>query len=264
MNTLTVYSNEIHPIHTGGYLNPFDAALLALILCGTCASYLWTENYGDKDEGSETQESTPRPGALTIFSNAFSTTVGDSNILLCGIISSLFEGSMYIFVFMWSPFLMALSEKDEKGEVHLPFGVIFSTFMVCCMVGSSIFSILIERMRLEQIGIYVFFVAAIAMAIINLSSSDTVAFIAMNLFEMCVGMYFPIMGTLKSSVVPENQRSAIYNLYRIPLNIIVVTSLLVDPTPRTAFMVTTLMLGTAVVLQTKLSGDRMASDKSSL
>ena len=40
---------------------------------------------------------------------------------------------MYIFVFMWSPVL----EDRIKGKV--PFGLIFSTFMVAIMIGSMWF-----------------------------------------------------------------------------------------------------------------------------
>lgn len=47
----------------------------------------------------------------------------DQKIALLGAMQSLFEGSMYTFVFLWTP---ALSPKGE----HLPHGMIFSCFMV--------------------------------------------------------------------------------------------------------------------------------------
>ena len=76
--------------------------------------------------------------------NAFIAAVRSRDIWLCGVISSLFEGSMYIFVFMWTPALTSLM-GDDNDSVKLPFGVIFSTFMISCMAGSSLFSILICR-----------------------------------------------------------------------------------------------------------------------
>ena len=42
---------------------------------------------------------------------------------------SLFEGSMYTFVFLWTP---ALSPKGER----LPHGMIFACFMVASMAGA--------------------------------------------------------------------------------------------------------------------------------
>jgi multisubunit Na+/H+ antiporter MnhC subunit len=117
------------------------------------------------------------------------------------------------------------------------------------MAGSSLFSIQIELWKGEQLAVAVFGVAAASMALISISSSNTVKFIAMNLFEMTVGMYFPIMGTMKGNIVPESKRAAIYNLYRIPLNFIVLFSLLTDLTPSQSFALNCVMLSTATVLQ---------------
>ena len=86
------------------------------------------------------------------------------------------------------------------------------------------------------------------MAMVAFSSVTTMKFIAMNIFEMTVGMYFPIMGTLKGHIVPENKRAAIYNLFRIPLNFIVLFSLLTNLTPQTSFFLNSVMLGTATIL----------------
>ena len=47
----------------------------------------------------------------------------DQKIALLGAMQSLFEGSMYTFVFLWTP---ALSPHGE----HLPHGMIFACFMV--------------------------------------------------------------------------------------------------------------------------------------
>jgi MFS transporter, MFS domain-containing protein family, molybdate-anion transporter len=227
-------------VYAGGYLNPFDIAMVALILCGFFAATLWNENYGESEKNSD--------GAATGkwydgLRSALTTTMAQPEVYLCGMISSLFEGSMYIFVFMWTP---ALTSKADSTE--LPFGLIFSTFMVCCMAGSSMFSMQVEQYKCEQLGVIVFAVAAASMGLVVLSSSVTLKFIAMNLFEMTVGMYFPIMGTLKGHIVPENKRAAIYNLFRIPLNFIVLFSLLTDLTPQQSFALNTAMLSTATGL----------------
>lgn len=55
----------------------------------------------------------------------------EPKIALLGAMQSLFEGSMYTFVFLWTP---ALSPNGE----HIPHGMIFACFMVSCMVGSAI------------------------------------------------------------------------------------------------------------------------------
>ncbi|CAI9259232.1 unnamed protein product [Lactuca saligna] len=60
------------------------------------------------------------------------------NIALLGAIQSLFEGSMYTFVFLWTP---ALSPNGED----IPHGFIFATFMLSSMLGSSLASRLLAH-----------------------------------------------------------------------------------------------------------------------
>ena len=80
-------------MYIGGYLSPFDIALVALISCGILAVLLWEENYGESESSHERQSKW-----YDGLKNAFTTTIRSQDILLCGLISSLFEGSMYIFV----------------------------------------------------------------------------------------------------------------------------------------------------------------------
>mmetsp|Transcript_3953 Transcript_3953/g.7566 ORF Transcript_3953/g.7566 Transcript_3953/m.7566 type:complete len:503 (+) Transcript_3953:176-1684(+) len=249
----------------GGFLGPFDVSLVTLIICGVLASSLWEENYGkksaDDDDDDDDSSKAGKSSATHALKGAFSVTMRSSDVLSCGIISSLFEGSMYIFVFMWTPALTTLV-KEEVGEEEfdgLPFGVIFSTFMVCCMAGSSIFSIAMEKMKPEQLAVIIFGVASSAFAMVVISKSATTTFLAMNLFEMCVGMYFPSMGTMKGTIVPEDKRAAIYNLFRIPLNFIVLFSLLTDLTPKVSFVLCGAMMVVATVLQMKLKSRRVSA-----
>jgi len=242
----------------GGFLNPFDMSIFALILCAIFAVTMWEENYGQDKTEDENEDPSNKEAATPWyfgFTSALQATTSSTDVLLCGLICSLFEGSMYIFVFMWTPAmkdLTKLANPNFDGESELPFGLIFSTFMVCAMAGSSTFSVLIERYKVEQIGLGLLCVATCAFALMARSQSDTATLLSFLLFEMCVGVYFPTMGTMKSIIVPENKRTAIYNLYRIPLNFIVLSSLLTDLTYRQSFYVCTLMMATATFLQRKL------------
>lgn len=117
------------------------------------------------------------------------------------------------------------------------------------MAGSSVYNINSDHFKNEQLAAILLPVAAASMFLVASSKSTTLKFLAMNLFEMTVGMYWPIMGTMKGTIVPESMRAAIYNLYRIPLNFIVVSSLLADMSPRVAFGLNALMLSIATGLQ---------------
>lgn len=140
---------------------------------------------------------------------------------------------------------MQSSAEDES----LPFGLIFSTFMVCSMAGASLFSIGNDYYRLEHLALFVLSLASSSMVMLLSSRERTFKYLAMMLFELTVGMYFPVMGCLKSVIVPESKRAAIYNLYRIPLNLIVLFGLLTDVSPQQAFALNLCMLSTATGLQ---------------
>lgn len=85
-------------VFIGGYLTPFDLAFIALIGCGILAATTWEENYGDTDnsKGSGEEGSMSHTHWYDGLHHAFVTTIRSTDILLCGVISSLFEGSMYV------------------------------------------------------------------------------------------------------------------------------------------------------------------------
>ncbi len=82
----------------------------------------------------------------------------DKRILFLGAAQSSFEGAMYTFVFMWTPALVTPDSRDT-----LPYGTIFAAFMVCSMMGSSVFSLLCARFPMESLPHFIFGPAAAGM-----------------------------------------------------------------------------------------------------
>merc|ERR1719183_2577827 len=189
----------------------------------------WSENYGQSDgQGGGS------------FGKALSAILDDKKILLCGLICSSFESSMFIFVFNWTPCLM---EKDQPVP---PFGHIFTGFMVFCLLGTRVYAYLSKSLAVEEIGLLVMLVSVACHLTVFLVQNVQVRFVAFLAFEACVGLYFPMMGTLKGDIVPEDVRSTIYNIYRLPLNVIVLMPLLLNFSISTTFAVTTSILIVAV------------------
>lgn len=56
------------------------------------------------------------------------------------------------------------------------------------------------------------------------------AYIGFLMFEMAVGAYFPCMGGIKADLVPENVRTTMYNLFYIPMNLMLCLVLLIHLT----------------------------------
>ena len=69
--------------------------------------------------------------SLYLYTRVKCVASADPRVGLLGAMQSLFEGSMYTFVFLWTP---ALSPDGE----HLPHGMIFACFMVSSMAGSAL------------------------------------------------------------------------------------------------------------------------------
>jgi len=178
--------------------------------------------------------------------------------LLCGLICSSFESSMFIFVFNWTPCLM---EPDQPVP---PFGHIFTSFMIFCLLGTRVYAYLSKTLAVEHIGLIIMIVSCGCHLTVYLFTNVQVRFVAFLAFEAAVGLYFPMMGTLKGDIVPEDMRSTIYNIYRLPLNIIVLLPLLMNFSISTTFAVTTSILAVAVAaafaLKSMPKGKRAARD----
>jgi MFS family permease len=149
--------------------------------------------------------------------------------MMVGAVQSLFEAAMYIFVLQWPPAISsAIAHKFGSG-VGTPYGTVFSCFMACCLLGSTLFG------QFSKMGVRTetFTAGMLALATIAMGASTVAASAASTplwalvagffLFEGCVGMYFPSIGTLRSKYVPDSHRSVIMNLFGIPLNALVVS-----------------------------------------
>jgi len=200
----------------GGNTAPFDYSIAALLLCWVVIQCAWAENYGSRT----TNVAASSGLSLTALKEAVTAIRSDSRIFLIGSMAALFEGSMYTFVFLWTPML------QKADQPKLPFGLIFAILMISCAAGSSIFSLLARKMEIVSIAGGVFGLAAISLAVPSFTNSPALLMLAFMVFEGCVGVYWPVIGTLKGIYVPEAQRSAIYNVFRVPLNAIVLVVLL--------------------------------------
>ena len=194
---------------TYGFVAPFLAALAPLVLLAGIVLLSWPENYGD--------------ASLNVsqgLSAGLSSLLSVPGVLPLCLAQALFEGSMYVFVFMWSP---ALATPDTRDS--LPYGFIFAVFMVCVMVGSGLFGI-IRKVSLSAVPLVLHALATLCLAAVAaLNTNKTIVYAAFLGFEVSCGMFFPSYGTLRSTAIPEDVRSAVMNFARVPLNAFVIANL---------------------------------------
>ena len=209
-----------------GYVAPFVVAIVPLTAVACLVMFSWNENYGNQ-----------QLNMLSSLQKGFELVSSDSRIAALGMAQSCYEGAMYTFVFMWTPALKTPEEslaEETPGSQALEestaqyLGLIFAVFMVCVMVGSSAFKLLAaKRENLYRIPLYLHFIATVSMACITLFlSNKTIVYLMFLVFEATVGVFYPSYGMIKSEKIPEDIRSAVMNIFRIPLNIFVVLLLL--------------------------------------
>ncbi|KAJ8301979.1 hypothetical protein KUTeg_020966 [Tegillarca granosa] len=214
-----------------GFVAPFDVSLTVLTLMTIVIVVTWSENYGDKTINIKDS-----------FVKAFSSIKSDPKVLCLGLIQSLFEGSMYIFVLEWTPALeptepfkdqtvrklLGVTEKQttDGHRGSIPHGQIFAAFMVAIMIGSSLFRLLSKYTSVESFMRPVLFIAALSLGTpILFKGNQLIVFSAFLIFETCVGIFWPSLGTMRGKYVPEETRATIMNFFRVPLNLIVVVIL---------------------------------------
>lgn len=205
-----------------GPVAPFDAAIVFMVIGGVLIAALWPENYGDQNS---------RHGTLSQFSKAWAAIKDDRRLALLGAMQAMFEASMYTFVFLWTP---ALSPRGES----ISHGLIFACFMTSGMAGSLGAGLLMKSYRAEVFMQVVFGMSAAAifvpfLAHLGISTADVAApgqglstearvqLLAFCVFEVCVGAFWPSVMRMRAQYVPEEVRSTVINIFRIPLNLFV-------------------------------------------
>uniref|UniRef100_A0A0D6QVX8 Molybdate-anion transporter n=1 Tax=Araucaria cunninghamii TaxID=56994 RepID=A0A0D6QVX8_ARACU len=250
-----LFANTLAETFGLGPVSPFDAAACFLAIGMAIILSTWTENYGDPSESKN---------LLTQFKGAALAIASDEKIALLGAIQSLFEGSMYTFVFLWTP---ALSPNEQD----IPHGFIFATFMLASMMGSSLASRLMARptLKVESYMQIVFLVSAVSLLLPvattfflepNTQKGGTITpggrlqLLGFCMFEACVGIFWPSIMKMRSQYIPEDARSTIMNFFRMPLNIFVCVVLYnVNAFPITImFGMCSIFLFLAAVLQRRL------------
>jgi len=185
-----------------GYIAPFALALTPLIIGAILTFVLW--------EWDVKTEDSPKSSIVT------SCRVLDTNLIVLGLTQALFSGAMYVFVFLWTPAL---------GSISAPYGLIFSIFMVMISIGTNIFKWYAHRVI--YLPYWIMGGAAISCVFTSVFiTHEYIVFASFAMFECICGVMFPTYGTLRSEYIPEEHRTTIMNLYRVPLNVYVTGMLL--------------------------------------
>lgn len=213
-----------------GHIGPFQGAV-ALTCLALVLVLGWEENYGEEHAGDHSTSS-----LSSNFFDGWRKTMSDSRIWRIGLTQALSEGAMYTFVFMWVPTLLSL---DPPGGV--PTGCVFSSLMMSITIGGMLYPALQSGVSKYLVAkessselcaslIYLLASASMAIPVMCVSVVSTPSPYCQEMIlgsfivvEFCVGLFMPVAGTLRSKYVPDSLQGAILNIFRLPLNAIVVS-----------------------------------------
>jgi len=246
-----------------GPIGPFQAVIVLTALA-LLMILPWAENYGDSSDDKD--DSNSNSSLRAQFVEGWKTTYSNSFVWRIGLTQALSEGAMYTFVFMWVPTLLSL---EPPGG--LPTGCVFSAMMTAITMGGILFSPLhsflskftkSSSMELSATFIYAIASASMAVPALCLLQNDYDCLMpilaSFMVVETCVGMFMPAAGTLRSKYVPDSLQGAILNIFRLPLNAVVVLGThatdVMEP-PHVFVLVSACFMAAAMIQATMISGD---------
>jgi MFS family permease len=200
----------------------FAAPFLVAIPCLGLAAFLmlgWEENYGNANISPQ-----------ETFARGIEAVRKERKLQLLGVCQALFEGAMYSWVFYWTPCLTSASlDRHSASDQVLPFGLIFACFMCAMMIGGAV----TDLVCIDNFLLPLHFLAFASMVVASVFfEAKTVVFVCFVLFEGLVGTYFGAHGTLRSLHIEESTRASVMNIFRVPLNIIVLGTITLEVTPK--------------------------------
>ncbi|VUC30563.1 unnamed protein product [Clonostachys rosea] len=143
-------------------------------------------------------------------------------ILTVTFVTTFLEGSMYIMVFSWAGLIISAEEASNNSATP-PFGIVFASFMSSMTLGSYVFRNMTRNgnhsLQASSHAIQVALSFAASGLLITVMLQRAIfRVLALCLFELALGIYFPAVAYVKGVLVPEEHRAKIYGAMRVPLN----------------------------------------------
>jgi len=255
-----------------GHIGPFQGAI-ALTVLALVLILPWEENYGETKDEDNKEGKKDGNSLMDQFFEGWKVTLSNSSVWKIGLIQAFSEGGMYTFVFMWVPTLLTMNPPGG-----LPTGCVFSAMMMAITMGGMVFPILQSRFSAilgskssasEACASFIYFAASASMAVpatflSGTASEHFTAIIAsFMMLECCVGLFMPVAGTLRSKYVPDALQGTILNIFRLPLNAVVVSGTYATDVlePAVLFKAVSLCFFAAGALQLTMMGSTASKKK---
>lgn len=188
---------------------------LSMCLCFTSAliiGFTWDEN----------KPATEHKDSLwDMYSSAFGE-LKKREILTIGIVESLFQAVLNIFIFAWTPILQRTLNSSFNP------GMIFICFVLMIILGTKLYEITIIHMKSNlYLNLTIsLLVETLLFCYVYIQDSFLHRMVSCAIINGICGFYLPANSIIKAKILPEKYRSTLMSIFRIPLNFYVIAVLL--------------------------------------
>jgi hypothetical protein len=138
-------------------------------------------------------------------------------VLCMGIIESLFQAVVNIYLFAWTPIL------QNSTDTGINVGFIFTCFVTTMIMGTTIYEIFMIYLRCEYyISISIsLLIELVLFFFVSYIDSFLIRFILLSSINGVTGFFNPLNSIIKSRILVEKHRATLMSIFRIPLNLYV-------------------------------------------
>jgi hypothetical protein len=112
--------------------------------------------------------------------------------------------------------------------IDLPFGLIFAILMCSMMLGSMLYNNITttsSTFPAKRVLMGTLVVASACFFVPGHFRDERLTLWCFCVFELCCGVYYPVMASIKGKLIDDSSRASVYTVLRIPLNAFVVLAL---------------------------------------
>lgn len=145
------------------------------------------------------------------------------DVLSIGIAESCFLAVQNIFLFAWTPILLATNDNKSINV-----GFIFICLVTTLIIGTKSYEVCIIYHRLQRYLTLSMCILLSSVCYFCVYSIENyiVRLIFLSMINGITGMFNPLNSVIKSNILEEKHRALLMNIFRIPLNFYVILILL--------------------------------------
>lgn len=194
-----------------GILGPIFISIIFSFLSMIIIGLSWDENKPGDDKKHNT---------LYLYKAAFKE-LKKREIITVGIMESLWSAVLHIFIFAWTPILQSSTDYSFNP------GMIFFCFVLLIICGTKLYEVFIIHLKTNPyISLFAcLLIEIMSFFIIYMVENFTVRFLMCTVINGICGFYQPVNSIIKAKILKENVRALLMNMFRVPLNIYVVSIL---------------------------------------